>query len=64
MYAQAGLLQCCSQTLKTLGLMLTGLVCFRLLPQATLLIHRRLTQDSFLDDLYLECGYEDLRSAP
>ena len=33
---------------------------FRLFPQATILIHRRLTCISFLTGLYLECGYEDL----
>ena len=34
---------------------------FRLFPQATILIHRRLTCISFLTGLYLECGYKDLR---
>ena len=34
---------------------------FGLFPQATLLIHLRLTCVSFLTGLYLESGYKDLR---
>ena len=38
-----------------------SLVVSKLFPQATLLIRRRLTHNLLLADLYLECGYEDLR---
>ena len=34
---------------------------FRLFLQTTLLIHGRLTRNSFLTGLYLKCGYEDLQ---
>ena len=53
-----GILQtACHETKSKIHINLGG---FGLFPQATLLIHQRLMLDSFLGDLYLECGYEDL----
>ena len=48
----------CLETKSKIPSILSG---FRLFPQAILLIRQIRTPDSYLADLYLECGYKDFQ---